>query len=189
MASVREKLGIVRFMMVLSNFTPLFALLAVRGICIKGVSFDIDTLLIPICFGLIVLPNVVLILRIVIAKINVGTKTIVTKNVRNQKENILVYLFAMLIPLYQTQISSERELISLIVAFVFLFFLFWHLNLYYMNIFFALAGYYVYLIEPSDQDSIKKPLIILSKSNFLKNNQSIKGLRLSNSIYMEMENE
>lgn len=180
-----EGLRLARLLMVLSGLSPLFVLWAVRGI-----DKIPDVLLWSVCGVLIVLPNVALYFRMRIVRVRKDTKTITVGKATDNREHLLVYLFAMLIPLYDVNLSSEREAAAAIIAFVFVVFLFWHLNLHYMNLVFALAGYRVFTIEPppaKDNIGSKQPFVLLTKRSFLAADTAINAYRISNTVLVELE--
>ena len=53
-----------------------------------------------------------------------------------------LYLFAMLLPFYSQDLGSWRYLGASFAALAFIVFLFWHLNLHYMNLLFAALGFW-----------------------------------------------
>ena len=128
--------------MVVSSLAPLFLLWAIRG----APSIP-DCYWIVTCLGLAIVPNLALVWRWRTAKRRNDHRAVVVANARDQSEHLLIYLFAMLLPLYTANLASERELFSMAAAFVFIVFLFWHMNFHYMNIVFAMLGYRVYTVE------------------------------------------
>jgi len=74
-------------------------------------------------------------------------RTIDVERAEDHRDHLLVYLFAVLLPLFDANIGRARDSAATILAFVFVVFLFWHLNLHYMNVFFAIAGYRVFTIH------------------------------------------
>ena len=52
----------------------------------------------------------------------------------DHRDHILVYLFAMLLPFYSEDIGTWRDFGATLAALAFIVFLFWHLNLHYMNL-------------------------------------------------------
>jgi len=103
--------------------------------------------------------------------------------------HLLVYLFAMLLPLYSVNLGNERELLAVAAAFVFIVFLFWHMNLHYMNIVFAALGYRVYTIEMAGRHGApRNSVILLSKRTAPPpTGASIDGLRISDTVFVEKE--
>lgn len=182
----KEGLRITRLMMVLSSMSPLFILWAVRGCPVVSDYWFIVGCLLPI-----VLPNAFLYYRFDAAKRSddFEIKTIGVSD--DHRDHLLVYLFAMLLPLYAANLSTWREFSSAVVAFVFIVFLFWHLNMHYMNIFFAIFGYRVFTITPiitgNDKHSGKESFVVLTKRALLAKGDNIRLLRLSNTVYFDME--
>ena len=66
----------------------------------------------------------------------------------DHRDHLLVYLFTMLLPLYSASISTWREFGAALAAVAFVVFLFWHLNLHYVNLLFAFKGYHVFTLFP-----------------------------------------
>ncbi|MCB1202087.1 MAG: hypothetical protein KDK41_15660 [Leptospiraceae bacterium] len=177
-----EGLGIPRFFMVLSSLTPLFIIWSMRGT--KLIS---EWIFQTICIALIVIPNLYLIWRLSKSK-EEGTYKKVVENAHDHREHLIVYLFAMLLPFYASNLDTLRELLSTCIALAFIIFLFLHLNLHYMNIFFALFGYQVYTVTPNESKNKitgTKPFVLITKRQNIKTNLTINVYRVSNSVYWE----
>jgi hypothetical protein len=174
-----EGLPVVRLAMILSSFSPVFLLWAIRGIC----SIP-DRLLIPILVSLIVIPNTLLVWRLSRAKKSNDCRTILIGEASDPRDHLLVYLFAMLIPLYAANLGSTREATATCVAMVFVVFLFWHLNLHYMNVVFAILGYRVFTVHGAEGVQLA---VLLSKRRALTAGKQILAYRLSNSVYIERQ--
>jgi hypothetical protein len=182
---LKEGLRIARLMMVLSSLSPLFLLWAIRGN--KATP---DWLLWILCAGFVIIPNFFLWWRIHTAKNpkERDMKTIVVENADDHREHLLVYLFATLIPLYDANIGNGRDFAATLAALIFIVFLFWHLNLHYMNIFFAIIGYHVFTISPrKDEQSIQGmiPIVLLTKRPYLKEGTKLDTFRISNTVFIE----
>lgn len=181
-----EDFKFMRLLMVIGSFSPLFILIAIRGSKVVN-----NYILIIICLILIILPNIVLCWRINIAKNNKDNKEIRPIKVTYKEETIIIYLFAMLIPLFEANINSIRGLIAVIVAIIFLIFVFWKLNLHYINIFFALLGYGVFIAEierflgPNKTDKVK--IVVLSKKELLAGGEPMQTYRISDMVYIKKE--
>ena len=84
----------------------------------------------------------------------------------DHRYHLLAYLFAILLPFYRQDINSWRDLSAFIAALVFIVFLFWHLNLHYMNLIFALLGYRIFNVHPledANPHSGKASWILISR--------------------------
>ena len=175
-------LPIARLLMVIGSLAPLFVLWAIRG------DPEIpDSYWVGGCLGLAIIPNLVLMWRWRIARRRNDHRVIIVTTARDQSEHLLVYLFAMLLPLYTANLANVRELSSAIAAFVFIVFLFWHMNLHYMNVAFAVLGYRVYtIVMESPAGSPKGSVVLLSKRHVRPPaGTSIDGLRISDTVFME----
>jgi hypothetical protein len=182
--SVNRGLPIGRLLMVVSSLAPLFLLWAIRGSLLVA-----DRYWVPICLGLAVLPNLALLGRWRIASHRNDHRMIIVAGARDQSEHLLVYLFAMLLPLFAEKPAGGRELFAVAAAFAFIVILFWHMNLHYMNIVFAVLGYRVYTIEVRGGSGTQlTSVVLLSRRHGLPLvGASIDTLRLSDTVYVEKE--
>lgn len=179
----QEGLNLLRFTLVLSSISPLFILWAV-----KGVAFLPDTYVVSVCLLLATVPTMVLIAREKIATKHRDARQLIVGTADDHRGHVLVYLFAMLLPFYRQDVESWRELSALLLALVFIVFLFWHLNFHYMNVLFAIRGYRIFTVHPSQQDNQYANLdsyILITRRTSLPPGQRIVGFRLSNTVYME----
>lgn len=182
-----EGLPLARFCMVLASLSPLFLLWAVRGI--SGIP---DRVLIPVCISFIVLPNLVLCGRLFFARKarDVQIKTVGTAE--DHRDHLLVYLFAVLLPLWNTGLDGVRNLAAAIVALAFIIFLFWHLNLHYMNIVFAMLDYRVFSVHPPNGGSSisgQEVFVLITKRSSLPAGSKLSAYRISNHVFWEGEPE
>lgn len=178
----QEGLKLLRFILVLSSFSPLFILWAVRG-----VAFLPDKYFVPVCLFLAIFPTIVLFVRIRIAKKHQDTIRLTIGTTEDHRRHVLVYLFAMLLPFYMQEVDSWRELSALILALVFILFLFWHLNLHYINILFSIRGYRVFKVYPPKTENPyanSDSYILITRFESLQSEQELIGIRLSNSVYL-----
>jgi hypothetical protein len=177
-----EGLKFARLLMVMSSLSPLLILWAVRG-----VEKIPDVWVWLVCAVLIIVPNLFLFARIQICKKNEDTKVLTIGKAEDHREYLLVYLFATLLPFYD-KLDSNRNIAATLVALLFIVYLFFHLNLHYMNIFFALFGYRVFTIEPPPpKDGVggEIPFVLLTKRTHLKANEKITAFRLSDNVFFE----
>jgi hypothetical protein len=178
-----EGLKIARLMMVLSSISPLFVLWAIRGSKLLW-----DRYLISFCVAMVVLPNLFLWLRIKTArKLNV-TRELVVGSAEDHRDHLLVYLFAMLLPFYPIDTGTWRDLAALVAALSFVVFLFWHLNLHYMNLMFAIRGYRVFTISPPKDDnplSGRTSQVLVTPRIAMLPGEHIVAYRLSDTVYFE----
>lgn len=183
MKPVKEGLGIARLMMVLSSFSPLFILWAIRGN-----SLIPNYWFLGICTVMVIAPSLYLWRRIIVAKKLRQRRPLIVGKAADHRDHLLVYLFAMLLPFYSADLSAWRDLAAALVALAFIVFLFWHLNLHYMNILFAVFGYHVFTVYPKMDDnplSGKASLVLITKHVAVPNEKQIDAYRLSNTVYFE----
>lgn len=183
--SQNEGLKAARFLMVLSSISPLFILWAIRGN-----SLIPDWYFVGGCALMVIFPNMFLWLRLRTAQKQNDKRTIIVGIAEDHRDHILVYLFAMLLPFYSEDISTWRNLGATFAALVFIVFLFWHLNLHYMNLVFSLLGFRVFTVYPPPDGN---PLtartryaLITRRVSFAKDEQ-VAAYRLSDTVYLEVD--
>jgi hypothetical protein len=181
----REGLRAARLLMVLSSISPLFILWAIRGN-----SLIPDRWFIGICAVLVVVPNAFLWLRIRTAKKQIDKRELTVGTADDHRDHILVYLFAMLLPFYSEDLGNWRYLGASVAALAFIVFLFWHLNLHYMNLLFAALGYRVFTVyPPADGNPLtgKSRQALITRRVSLSPGEKIVTYRLSDTVYLEVD--
>lgn len=180
-----EGLKTARLLMVLSSISPLFILWAIRGN-----SLVPDHYFIGFCVLMVVLPNIFLWLRIRTAKRSNDRREVTVGTADDHRDHLLVYLFAMLLPFYSEDLGTVRDLAATITALSLIVFLFWHLNLHYMNLVFAVLGYRVFTVyPPSDGNPLtgKTRYAIITRRVTLSPDEKLTTYRLSDTVYLEAE--
>lgn len=181
--SGKEGLKAARLLMVLSSISPLFILWAIRGIKLIP-----DNYFLPFCALMVIVPNGFLWLRIRTARKLREEKIITIGVAEDHREHLLVYLFSMLLPFYATDLGSWRDLAATAAALGFIVFLFWHLNLHYMNLLFALCGYRIFAISPlTDGNPLSgsSVQVLITQRVALMPGEELVAYRLSDTVYFE----
>jgi hypothetical protein len=169
--------------MVLSSLAPLFVLWALRGNKLIG-----DRYLWTFCGAMVLLPYTFLWLRIRTARKFRERRELAVGNAEDHRDHLLVYLFAMLLPLYAAEFANWRDILAVLAALGFTVFLFWHLNLHYMNILFAVFGYRVFTISPLVDEnpfSGKGSQVLITKRTHIPEGEHLTAYRLSDTVYFE----
>ena len=180
-----EGLKAARLLMVLSSISPLFILWAIRGN-----SLVPDRWFIGFCALMVVVPNVFLWLRIRIARKQADKRELTVGTADDHRDHILVYLFAMLLPFYSEDLGTWRDLGATVAALAFIVFLFWHLNLHYMNLIFAARGLRVFTVYPPAGGNAltgKTRYALITRRVSLASGDQIVAYRLSDTVYLEAE--
>lgn len=180
-----EGLKVARLLMVLSSISPLFILWAIRGN-----NLIPDHYFISFCALMVFLPNAFLWLRIRTAKQTNDQREVVVGSADDHRDHILVYLFAMLLPFYSEDLGTIRDLAATLAALSFIVFLFWHLNLHYMNLIFAVFRYRVFTVYPpvdSNPLTGKIRYAVITRRVSLSPGEKITTYRLSDTVYLEVE--
>lgn len=179
-----EGLGFVRVLMVLSSLAPLFALMAVRGTSL----FCIEWPFVVTCLALIVLPFLVLLHRVRTARKNDDVQIRKIGRTEDHRSHFLTYLFATLLPFYREEFDTVRELIALLIALTLIVFLFWRLNLHYVNLYFAFRGFNVFTVWPPKGGgpyAAQESFMLITRRKQLVEGESVTAYRLSNTVYLE----
>lgn len=183
-AAAHEGLSSARLIMVLSSISPLFVLWAIRGNKLIPNKYFVAG-----CILMIVLPNAFLFLRLRTAEKHKDTRDIVVGRAEDHRDHLLVYLFALLLPFYATSLADWREFSATLVAVSFIVFLFWNLNLHYMNVLFAVLGYRIFTIYPPQDENPytgNETIVLITRRTTISEAQKIIPYRLSNSVYWEV---
>ena len=109
----------IRLMLVLACMAPLFILMAIRGVGI--VPWEIYF---PAFIGLALIPNIILAIRLFVAIKNNDRKRIRATNSTDNREQLITYIFAMLLPLFQSSVSTEQDLYAALCALLFVIYIF-----------------------------------------------------------------
>jgi len=179
-----EGMKTARVLMVLSSISPLFVLWAIRG-----VKLIPDVYVISFCALMVLVPNAVLWGRIRAAKASNDKRPIAVGTAEDHRDHLLVYLFAMLLPFYPVDLGAARDLAATLVALAFIVFLFWHLNLHYMNVIFAVFGFRVFTVYPpvdGNRLTSKAGLVLITRRVSLHPGDHIEAYRISDTVYMEL---
>lgn len=172
---------LVKLILVIACMSPLFILMAIKGIGI--IPWEIYF---PIFLGLAIIPNAILWIRIFVATRQNDRKQIQVSGYTDNREHLLTYIFAMLIPLFQTSSATESDLYALLCAFTFIVYVFLHMELYYMNFFFAFFGYRVLSIKPDPASGIfSVSHVLITRRKIFLPNQNITPLRLTDFLLFE----
>ena len=169
--------------MVLSSLVPLFVLMAIRGNSLIPEAYFATA-----CMALAVLPPIVLWWRYRTARTNNDVRSLRTGSTEDHRSHVLIYLFATLLPFYREEIATCRDLIAMCVALGLILFLFWRLNLHYMNLFFAARGYQVFTVSPpkdGNPHTGRESFVLITRRKQLVDGERVYAYRLSNTVYLE----
>ena len=171
----------MRLMLVLACMAPLFILMAIRGVGI--VPWEIYF---PAFIGLALIPNFILMARIIIAVKNNDRKRIRVTNSTDNREQLITYIFAMLLPLFQSSVSTEQDLYAALCALLFVVYIFGHMELYYMNFFFALAGYRILSVRPdSTSGNLSVSHVLITKKKSIPDTREVNPIRITDFLLFD----
>ena len=180
----RPGLGFARLMMVIGSFWPLFLLWAIKGNPVLDYW-----LWITVCCVFICIPNLFLSYRIWRAEKQDDRTTILVENPEDHRDHILVYLFAILLPIYSLNIETYRDFLVVVVALFLVLFIFWRMDLHYMNLYFSILGYSLFTINPNQQDGqLRRSSVLITRRSILNIGRKITAHRISDTVFIELEN-
>src|SRR5262249_30631676 len=110
-----------RFLMVLASISPLFVIWAIQGSRLIP-----DRVFLALCASMVIVPDLFLYARFKIARRLHEKREIAVGKAEDHRDHLLVYLFAMLMPLYVVDVCTWRSFAGIIAALCFIVFLFWH---------------------------------------------------------------
>jgi hypothetical protein len=171
--------------MVLSSVSPLFIVWAIRGSPLIR-----DPYLASGCMVMVFVPYAFLWLRIRTARILNERRELNVGSADDHRDHLLIYLFAMLLPFYPVDLTSTRDLIAILVALGIVIFMFWRLNLHYLNLLFLLLDYRVFtILPPKDENPLSgtDAFILITRRTSIADGSRLNAYRLSDSVYFEVQ--
>ena len=111
-----------------------------------------------------------------------------TGSTEDHRSHILIYLFATLLPFYREEIGSIRDLLAMCAALGLIIFLFWRLNLHYLNLFFAITGYQVFTVSPPKKENPytgQESFVLITRRKQLREGKKLVAFRLSDTVFLE----
>ena len=169
--------------MVLSSLALLFILMGIRGNRLFPELYFVLT-----CLALAILPTIYLWHRVHVTRRQNDTRSLVAGSTEDHRNHILVYLFATLLPFYREEIGSIRDLLAMCAALGLIIFLFWRLNLHYLNLFFAIAGYQVFTVSPPEEENSytgQESFVLITRRKQLQEGERFVAFRLSDTVFLE----
>jgi hypothetical protein len=107
------------------------------------------------------------------------------RRLTDRREHLLSYLFPLVMSSWQFDFKSGRELAACLFVMLFTGIAFWHLQLTYVNLWFAIAGFRSVQVERGNTSSHPlRPVILLTRSTRLAENEIVEAYRLTNSLYL-----
>lgn len=171
----------MRLMLVLACMAPLFILMAIRGISLVPWEYYFPTFI-----GLAIGPNIFLACRILYAVKQNDRKRVYPTNITDNREQLITYIFALLLPLFQSAVATEQDLYAALCALLFVIYIFGNMELYYMNFFLALAGYRILSIKPDPSlgnNSVSH--VLITKKTSLPPNKELQPVRVTDFLLFD----
>lgn len=197
----REGLKGVKFWLTLSSLSPLFILLpakyqevcslAAKGSKVAtfcGQAWAGSAIWVGLVAIFVGVPLAVLAIRQSVAKRDNDVVNVTVESAEDRRDHLIAYLFAVFLPLYQTSADTWPALLALAFSVVFVIWLFYFLNSYYVNPYFALRGYRTFQIgleRRAQSGTRSEPVILLSRRRDVRAGDRIRALRIGEGVYLE----
>lgn len=175
---------LLRVLLVLSSMSPLFLLWAIRGTDLMP-----EWTFWTVCSVLFVAPNLFLWTLILRARNKKIQRTIEVGETDDRRQDLISYLFAMLLPFYAVDLSSWRNFAATVVAFLIVVVLFTSLNLHYMNFLVALTGYHCFQVRTPETEhttSSATSFMVVTKNPRIRRGTSLTGYLISSTLLLEV---
>jgi hypothetical protein len=154
-------MNLIKFILVLACMAPLFILMAIRGIGVVPWEWYF-----PAFLALAIVPNLYLLLRMWQARRLNDRKRITVDFATDNREQLITYIFAMLLPLFQSSVSTESDLYAALAATLIVVFIFGHMELYYMNFVLAFMGFRIISVNAGAGQFGVSHVLITKRTNF-----------------------
>lgn len=171
----REPFLLLRVLMAVSSLSPLFFLIAIKGSALLS-----DSLLASICAAVIIISTSMLALRVKASLRNDDTATLKIVDVEDSRDHLLVYLFAVLVPLFQADLDTPRNALLFCSVLALVLFLLVHLRLYYANVLFAVFHFKIFTLTTEEGRRIA---LISKKEKVIPSEMTLH--RVSNFLYID----
>lgn len=179
----------MRLLLVISSLSPLFILWAILGFGgVDAVEIFPEFYFRIGCVLLATVPTLILLQRVYIARKNSDIQELFVDAAEDHRSHLLLYLFAMLLPFYQQEIDSYRDLMATLFMLSFIVFLFWHFNLHYLNIYFAIFNYWLITVSVQSNDnadSRRYDVVIFTLHHDFPPRNRFVAYQLSKSVFLE----
>lgn len=173
-------LKFLRFSLLISSISPVFILLAIKGISLPNDMWN-NVFRISL-FLIAILSFVPLAIRYNEARKESPIDKNVSSNIKPCTEEYSTYIISIALPLCQNDISNTNDLIYCIAMLSIVIFIFYIFNLYYLNIFFYMFNYRLYKIINENET-----FVLISNKKIKKlENTSVKTIKLTNSTFLDV---
>lgn len=177
----------VRLVMTFCALSPLFILMGIRDNLehlFPGHWVEL------ICALLGLAPIFLIILYICLIKQNKEFRKLAIDSSEDRSEYVFTYLFAILLPFYLGDVETYRDLAAMGFALFLVFVVFYRLELNYFNVFLAIFGYRIFVVEPIDNENTynrQDNLVLIARGRFLKKDQKYTTIPVTDTIYLEVK--
>jgi hypothetical protein len=110
----------------------------------------------------------------------------VVRRLTDRREHLLSYLFPTLLSLWAIDINDFRDLAAFVIVLALTALAFWHLQLTYVNFFFALLGYRSVQVEAESGGATPLcPIIVLTRDTRLNEGDTIDAYKITESLFIQ----
>lgn len=185
---VKEGFVVLRLGLVLWALSPVFFIWAIRGSAVVNQMW-----LCGLAATTILLPAMIFWWRLRQAKSSSSggdIEELTVKRLTDRREHLLSYLFPLVMSSWEFDFKSPRELIACLCVMLFTGIAFWHLQLTYVNLWFAITGFRSVQVERnSSTNHPLRPVILLTRCTRLSEGDTVDAYRVTNSLYLHKPTE
>lgn len=183
--SIREGFWWLRFVLVLGSLSPIFIVWALRQEDLVPFRLRVG-----LAVASVIIPNGLLWLRYRSAKATglAGSfEKLKVLRLTDRREHLISYLFPIVLSLLTVDVKTWNQLASFLFVLFLTGVIFWHLQLTYVNVWLALVGFRAVQVEREQTAGGKPllPIILLTRHRRLKENDEIRAVRITNSLFVQ----
>lgn len=171
-----------KLFLVLSSMSPLFILWAIRGSSLFPQFWFVFG-----CVALFVASNAYLLAIVMRGRARVGRRSIEVVSATDRRQDVISYLFAMLLPFYTVDMNSWREFAASVAAFLIVVILFTSLDLHYLNLWIAVFRYHCFetTLRGSDTNGSPTRVMLISRRSAIAPGSRLSTVPISPLVVLE----
>lgn len=173
----------VQLLLVLSSVSPIVLLWAIRG-----TSLTSDCVFISACLVIFFILNIAHFLFLFAARKHETIRIVRVKALIDRRPDIITYLFALVLPLYATNLDSWRNLALSLAVILIIVLLFWRTNLHYLNFWVLVFGLTCFEVRSEEAATNGQGLasyILISRRSWIPSEEQVRSLVLSDTVFLE----
>ncbi|MES2154431.1 MAG: hypothetical protein V4510_04775 [bacterium] len=187
----QRTLGLFRAMLVVSSFSPVLLVWALRGMpaapSIRLGSWHLDGAW-AAASGVslaIMFPLTIVVVRWLRAAKERSYSTFTFERVEDDRAQVFDYLVAVLLSMFFVDVATERGLLAGLTGLLLVIWIFMFLGLHHVNLPLSFRGYRIYMGWPSNSGARTVPVVVLCRLGPPPTGQPLRLLRLDDHLFVE----